>query len=71
VFKHRRRGPACLTGQGNAPMTNALSRHWPEYVIEAAGLGLFHVRLGRLPVLCAKLDHGGGRRCIFRCGYAS
>src|SRR5207245_2219305 len=30
-----------------------------------------HVRLGRLPVLCAKLDHEGGRRCIFRCGYAS
>ena len=30
-----------------------------------------HVRLGRLPVLCAKLDHGGNRRCIFRCGYAA
>lgn len=30
-----------------------------------------HVRLGRLPVRCAKLDHGGGQRCIFRCGYAS
>jgi len=30
-----------------------------------------HVRLGRLPVLCAKLDHGGGQRCIFHCGHAS
>lgn len=30
-----------------------------------------HTRLGRLPVLCAKLDHDGGQRCIFRCGYAS
>ena len=30
-----------------------------------------HVRLARLPVLCAKLDHAGRRRCIFRCGYAS
>ena len=28
-----------------------------------------HVRLGRLPVLCAKLDHGGRGRCIFRCGH--
>ncbi len=30
-----------------------------------------HVRLGWLPVVCAKLDHGGRGRCIFRCGYAS
>jgi aquaporin Z len=29
-----------------------------------------HVRLARRPVHCAKLDHGGASRCIFRCGYA-
>jgi aquaporin Z len=28
-----------------------------------------HVRLGRLPVRCAKLHHDNARRCIFRCGY--
>src|SRR5438876_6748986 len=32
-------------------MTNALSRHWPEYVIEAAGLGLFMASAGLLGVL--------------------
>src|SRR5256712_11683212 len=47
-MQHRRRGPACLTGQGNAAMTNALSRHWPEYMIEAAGLGLFMASAGLL-----------------------
>jgi len=30
-----------------------------------------HARLGRRPVHCAKLDHGGRGRCIFRCGYAA
>lgn len=30
-----------------------------------------HVRLARLPVRCAKLDHAGDQRCIFRCGYAT
>lgn len=29
-----------------------------------------HVRLARLPVLCAKLHHDNAQRCIFRCGYA-
>src|SRR3989449_10330086 len=32
-------------------MTNALSRHWPEYMIEAAGLGLFMASAGLLGVL--------------------
>src|SRR6184192_850143 len=32
-------------------MTNALSCHWPEYVIEAAGLGLFMASAGLLGVL--------------------
>ncbi len=30
-----------------------------------------HARLARRPVHCAKLDHGGRGRCIFRCGYAA
>src|SRR2546428_4258901 len=50
-MQHRQFGSACFTGQGNAPMTNALSRHWPEYVIEAAGLGLFMASAGLLGVL--------------------
>lgn len=30
-------------------MKNALSLHWPEYAIEAAGLGLFMVSAGPRP----------------------
>ncbi len=30
-----------------------------------------HVRLRRMPVVCAKLQHNTRRRCIFRCGYAA
>ncbi len=30
-----------------------------------------YVRRARRPVLCAKLQHAGGRRCIFRCGYTA
>ena len=32
-------------------MTSALQRHWPEYAIEAAGLGLFMVSAGLFGVL--------------------
>jgi aquaporin Z len=28
------------------------------------------LRLSARPVRCAKLQHEGSRRCIFRCGYA-
>ena len=53
---------------------NVWTAFWIYLVAPPLGMLLaaeLHVRLGRLPVLCAKLDHGGGRRCIFRCGYAS
>src|SRR5438552_4105452 len=53
---------------------NIWTAFWIYFVAPPLGMLLaaeLHVRLGRLPVLCAKLDHGGGRRCIFRCGYAS
>jgi len=53
---------------------NLWTAFWIYLVAPPLGMLLaaeLHVRLGRLPVLCAKLDHGGGRRCIFRCGYAS
>jgi len=39
-------------------MTDAVKRHWPEYLMEACGLP------------CAKLHHANDRRCIFRCRYA-
>ena len=47
-------------------MTDALRRHWPEYLMEAAGLAAAEVhraRGGR--TACAKLHHDNPRRCIF------
>ncbi|MGH7536853.1 MAG: hypothetical protein ACREMG_14915 [Gemmatimonadales bacterium] len=56
----------------------ALRAHWPEYLIEGAGLGVFMLAPeayrrapGRPPVRCAKLQHDLTQRCIFRCGYAA
>jgi hypothetical protein len=46
-------------------MSTALRGHWPEYLIEAAGLGLFML------VACAfGLHHDASQRCIFHCRYA-
>jgi len=53
---------------------NLWTAFWIYLTAPALGMLLaaeLHLWLGRLPVLCAKLDHGGGHRCIFRCGYAS
>lgn len=52
---------------------NALRCHYPEYAMEAVGLGLFiaeiDIRLrGLKAVYCAKLHHHNQRCCIFRCG---
>jgi hypothetical protein len=54
---------------------NALCRHYPEYLMAAAGLGIFMISAsyvrwkGRKAVRCAKLHHHNSKRCIFRCGY--
>jgi len=45
-----------------------LRHHWPEYLMEAAELGLFMVTAGVF-ARRAKLHHHTTRRCIFRCGY--
>src|SRR2546422_10141633 len=50
-MQHRQCGSACSTGHGNASMTRALRRHWPEYMIEAVGLGPFMASAGLLGVL--------------------
>ena len=49
----------------------ALRAHWPEYVIEGAGLEAYRRAPGRPPVRCAKVQHDATQRCIFRCGYAA
>ena len=41
-------------GSEAAALINALRRHWPEYLIEALGLGLFMVVAGVCALL---LDH--------------
>ena len=37
-------------------MHDALKRHWPEYLMEAAGLGLFMISAG---VCATMLEHSG------------
>src|SRR2546428_13724378 len=49
---------------------NLWTAFWIYLVAPPLGMLLaaeLHVRLGRLPVLCAKLDPGRGRRRRFRC----
>ena len=50
VSATRKRHAARATGPARGPL-DALRRHWPEYLMEAAGLGLFMVSTG----LCATL----------------
>ncbi len=41
----------------------ALRRHWPEYLIEAGGLGLFMVSAGLFATLCGTRPRRSPRRC--------
>jgi hypothetical protein len=40
--------PPCLTAR---TMKDALGRHWPEYLMEAAGLGLFMMSAGGFAIV--------------------
>jgi hypothetical protein len=47
-------------------MFAALKEHWPEYLMEAAGLGICMMSVC---VFSALLHHDNDKRCIFHHGY--
>jgi aquaporin Z len=57
----------------SALSANLWTAFWVYLVAPPLGMLLaaeLHVRRARRRVPCAKLDHAGRQRCIFRCGYA-
>ena len=58
----RKRHPAGAAGPARGPL-DALRRHWPEYLMEAAGLGLFMVSAGLFATLLWYPGSPVVRRC--------